>query len=71
MKIGENFFHVLTPPGECAKHGTEHMLIALHKRANVIYVNGEKRSDGEPYYVCEACLLAEVERLRAALAEKE
>lgn len=64
IRVTSNYHQVLTPPDECAKHGKEHMLVALHKRSNVLYVNGEKRSEGEPYYVCEACLLADIENRR-------
>ncbi|MFA4971305.1 MAG: hypothetical protein WC683_01745 [bacterium] len=62
-----NFIQVITPPNECARHGKDHMLVALHKRSNVPHVNGVPMGEGDPYYACEACLLGQIDQLRERL----
>ena len=67
-----NFLQVLTPPDEFAKHGKHFMCVATNIRANRLYVDGEPINEGEPLYICEACLLekfTKVERRKKNLED--
>ena len=77
MTSAINYFQVLTPQDECAKHGRDHMAVMLHEKGGGAYVTDEQGNTTviaeatDPVYVCVACLMQQIKdwRERAILAK--
>ena len=53
-----NYLSVVGPVDICARHGKESMAVMLHQRSGVFVVGGVPQNEGEPSYVCVACIQA-------------
>ena len=50
------FMQVMGPPDVCVRHGKDHMAVMLNQRSGIFVVGGVPQNEGEPSYVCVACL---------------